>query len=225
MRLNRYLDHTLLRPDSTPADIERICREARDFDFHSVVIAPVHVSRASSLLRGSTVKTCSVAAFPLGASRTEIKIAEAIQAEADGAQEIDIVANLGMIESGQFSLVTRELLDVRRRLSPDTILKVIVETPLIKPELWSDTVEAVIRSGAEFVKTATGFFGATTRRHVEQLKAYGGDRIKIKAAGGIRTAAEAIAMIMAGAARIGSSSSVSIMRDSSNERDSDFRQD
>jgi len=217
MRLNRYLEHTLLRPDAVSADIEQLCREAYDFDFHCAVVAPVYVSLASNLLRGSTVKACSVVAFPMGASQPEIKIAEAIRAEADGAREIDIVANLGLIQSGQFQLVTRELLDVRRRLSPDTVLKVIIETPLIKPELWHDTAEAVIRSGAEFIKTATGFFGATSRRHVEQLKEYCGDRIKIKAAGGIRTAAEAMAMIMAGAARIGSTSSVSIMQDLKSE--------
>jgi len=211
MKLSRYLDHTLLRPDAVTSDIEQLCREAYDFEFHSVVVAPVFVSLVSGLLRGSTVKTCSVVSFPLGASQTEIKIAEAIRAEADGAQEIDIVANLGLIQSEQFSLVTRELLDVRRRLSSDTVLKVIIETPLIRPELWNQAAEAVIRSGAEYVKTATGFFGATSRRHVEQLKDYCGDRIKIKAAGGIRTAAEAISMIMVGASRIGSSSSVTIM--------------
>jgi len=211
MKLSRYLDHTLLRPDAVTQDIEQLCREAYDYDFHSVVVAPVFVSVVSGLLRSSTVKTCSVVSFPLGASQTEIKIAEAIRAEADGAQEIDIVANLGLIQSEQFSLVTRELLDVRRRLSSDTVLKVIIETPLIRPELWNQAAEAVIRSGAEYVKTATGFFGATSRRHVEQLKDYCGDRIKIKAAGGIRTAAEAISMIMVGASRIGSSSSVAIM--------------
>jgi len=191
MKFNRYLDHTLLRADATSSDIEQFCREAYDYDFHCAVVAPVFVSLAAGLLEGCTVRTCTVVSFPLGTSQTEIKIAEAIRAEADGAREIDIVANLGLIQSGQFSLVTRELLDVRRRLSPDTILKVIIETPLIKPELWNDAAEAVIRSGAEFVKTATGFFGATTRRHVEQLREYCGDRIKIKAAGGIRTAADA----------------------------------
>ncbi len=211
MNLNRYLDHTLLRPDAAPEDIERLCREAYDHNFHSAVVTPIYVSLVSKLLRGSDVKTCSVVSFPLGASQTEIKIAEAIRAEADGAQEIDIVANLGWLQSGRFGEATKELFDIRRRLSPDTVLKVIIETPLLKPLLWKESAEAVIRSGAQYVKTATGFFGATTRRHVEQLREYCGDRIKIKAAGGIRTAAEAIAMIMAGAGRIGSSSSVAIM--------------
>jgi deoxyribose-phosphate aldolase len=211
MNLNRYLDHTLLRPDAAPEDIERLCCEVYDHNFHSAVVTPIYVSLVSKLLRGSDVKTCSVVSFPLGASQTEIKIAEAIRAEADGAQEIDIVANLGWLQSGRFGEATRELFDIRRRLSPDTVLKVIIETPLLKPPLWKESAEAVIRSGAQYVKTATGFFGATTRRHVEQLREYCGDRIKIKAAGGIRTAAEAIAMIMAGAGRIGSSSSVAIM--------------
>lgn len=216
MNLNQYLDHTLLRPDAVPEDIEKLCREAYDFNFCCAVVSPVYVSLASKLLLDCKVKTCSVIAFPMGSSQTEIKIAEAVRAEADGADEIDIVANLGLIQSGEFTLITRELLDIRRRLSPDTVMKVIIETPLIKPELWPETVEALIRAGAEYIKTATGFFGSTSRRHVEQLKVYGGDRIKIKAAGGIKTAADAMAMIMAGAGRIGSSSSVAIMRDLQN---------
>jgi deoxyribose-phosphate aldolase len=221
MNLNQYLDHTLLRPDATDSDVENLCREAYDFNFRCVVVAPIHVSMASGLLRGSDIKTCSVVSFPMGATQTEIKIAEAVRVEADGAQEIDVVANLGWIQSGQFPLVTRELLDIRRRLAPEAVMKVIIETPLIKPELWMEAANAVIRSGAQFVKTATGFYGATTRRHVEQLKEYCGNRIKIKAAGGIRTAADAISMIAAGAARIGSSSSVSIMRDLPQQKKSD----
>jgi deoxyribose-phosphate aldolase len=217
MNLNRYIDHTLLRPDTMPDEIEKLCREAYDYHFHCVVVAPVYVSMAAKLLEGSDVKVCTVTAFPLGTSQPEIKIAEAVRAEADGAGEIDVVANIGLIQSEQFSLVTKELFDIRRRLSPETVLKVIIETPLIKPEFWSEAAEAVIRSGAHYVKTATGFFGATARPHVEQLRAYCGDRIKIKAAGGIRTAADAMAMIMAGAARIGSSSSVDIIENMGSE--------
>lgn len=213
MNLNQYLDHTLLRPDATASDIEQLCREAYDHHFCCAVVNPAYVEMAAKLLSGSRVKTCAVVAFPLGASQTEIKIAEAVRAEADGAEEIDLVANLGWLQDGQFPRVTRELIDIHRRLSPDTGLKVIIETPLLNPEIWPKAVEAVIRSGAKFIKTATGFFGATARTHVEQLKGYCGDRIKIKAAGGIRTAAEAMAMIMAGASRIGSSSSVAIMED------------
>ncbi len=216
MNLNQYLDHTLLRPDAIGEDIEKLCREAYDGGFCCAVVNPVYVEMAARLLLDSKVKTCSVVAFPMGTSQTEIKIAEAIRAEADGAEEIDLVANLGWLQSGQFSLVTKELIDIRRRLSSDTILKVIIETPLLNPQVWPDTAEAVIRSGADFIKTATGFFGTTTRKHVEQLKDYCGDRIKIKAAGGIRTAADAMAMIMAGAARIGSSSSVSIIENMKN---------
>jgi len=213
MKLNRYIDHTLLRPDSVPEDIEKLCREAVNFDFRCAVVSPTNVSMATKLLKGTRVAVCSVVAFPMGASHTEVKIAEAIRVEADGADEIDVVANIGWLQSGQFSQAARELYEIRRRLSPDTIMKVIIETPLLKPEYWPEAVEAVIRSGAHYVKTATGLYGATSRRHVEQLKSYAGDKIKIKAAGGIKKADDAMSMIMAGASRIGSSSSVAIMED------------
>jgi deoxyribose-phosphate aldolase len=224
MELNRYLDHTLLRPDAEPDDLERLCREAIEFNFYSVVVNPVYINTAAELLNGKDIKVCSVAGFPLGAGQPEIKLAEAMRAEADGADEIDIVANIGWIQSGRFPLVARELIDIRRRLSSDTVLKVIIETPLIGPDLWSEAVQTVIRAGVDYVKTATGFFGGTTRRHVEQLKEYCGDKIKIKAAGGIRTAADAMAMIMAGASRIGSSSSVAIMQSMDNQEESDTPQ-
>jgi deoxyribose-phosphate aldolase len=222
MDINRYLDHTLLRPDAIPEDIDKLCREAMDYRFHSVVVNPVHISQANRLVSGSDVRICSVVAFPLGASQTEIKIAEAITVEADGADEIDIVANIGWLQSRQFSQVARELIKIRRSLLSDTVLKVIIETPLLSPQLWPDAVEAVFNSRAEFVKTATGFFGGTTQRHVEQLKEYCGSRVKLKAAGGIRSAADAAAIIMAGADRIGSSSSVAIMQGVADLKKSDL---
>lgn len=221
MKLNRYIDHTLLRPDAVPEDVEKLCREAREFHFYSVVVNPIYVGRAVELLKKTDIRVGSVAGFPLGAGQPEIKLAEAVRAEADGADEIDIVANIGWIQSKQFPLVARELIDIRRRLSTDTVVKVIIEMPLVRPDLWPEAVTAVIRGGANYVKTATGFFGATTRRHVEQLKEYCGDRIKIKAAGGIKTADDAMAMIMAGASRIGSSSSVAIMGGMQNGKESD----
>ena len=213
MELNRYIDHTLLRSDATPADIERLCRQAMEYNFHCVVVNPVYISQSVGILKGSGVKTCSVAGFPLGAGLTEIKIAEAAKAEEHGATEIDVVANIGWIQSGRFSDVAGELTSIRRRLATETILKVIMETPLVSSEHWPDTVEAIIGSGANFMKSGTGFFGAVGVEHISTLRRLCAGRIKIKAAGGIRTAADALALIDVGAVRLGTSASVSIMRD------------
>jgi len=211
MELNRYIDHTFLRPDAVPDDVARLCREAVDYRFYGIVVNPIHVESAASLLKDTEVHLCSVAGFPLGATFSEIKVSEAIEAEASGADEIDVVADIGRLQEGDFAGVARELSEIRRRLADRTILKVIIETPLLSPDRWESTVAAAIDSGADFVKTGTGFFGAVSRRHVHQLKGYCGDKIKIKAAGGIRTAADASALILAGADRLGCSASVKIM--------------
>ena len=214
MELNRLLDHTLLHPGATEDDIERLCREARQYHFCAVVVNPVFVSLVSKHLKGSGVKTCSVVGFPLGANRTETKIFEARRAVEDGAEEIDVVANIGWLAAGRVSETTKELQAIRQALPANVILKVIIETPVLDPESWRDAVKAVVDSGADFVKTATGFFGPTPVGHVVRLAEFAGGRIKVKAAGGIKTADQARAMISAGAARIGSSSSVAIMTDS-----------
>lgn len=211
MELNGYLDHTLLRPEAMEVDIERVCREALTYRFHTVVVNPVFAPLVAGLLKGSGVKTGAVAGFPLGAGRTDIKIAESVRAVEDGAEEIDIVANLGWLASGSFAAVAGELRAVRQALPAAVVLKVIIETPVIKSEFWPEAVKAVIEAGADFVKTATGFFGPTPAEHVATLAALGRGRIKVKAAGGIRTAAQARAMVAAGAGRIGSSSSVAIV--------------
>lgn len=214
MELNQLIDHTLLRPEAMEADVERLCLEAIAYHFYAVVVNPVFVQLASDRLKGSGVKTCSVAGFPLGANRTEIKVVEACRAVEDGAEEIDVVANIGWLAAGRTSEAAKELQAIRRALPEGVILKVIIETPVLGPELWPDAVRAVVDSGADFVKTATGFFGSTPVDHVVRLVEYVGGRIKVKAAGGIRTADQARAMISAGAARIGSSSSVAIVADS-----------
>lgn len=214
MELNRYLDHTLLRPEAAEIDIRSLCDDALIHRFHAVVINPIFVEMATLRLRGTGVKTCSVVGFPLGANRTNLKIAEAATAEADGAVEIDIVANLGWLASADFTRASKELSEVRRRLASATLMKVIIETPLLDQGLWPEAVAAVVDCGAEFVKTATGFFGPTPVEHVRQLSEYAAGSIKVKAAGGIRTADQALAMIAAGAARIGSSASVAIMQES-----------
>jgi len=213
VELNRYLDHTLLRPEAAEIDIRSLCDDALIHRFHAVVINPIFVEMATLRLHGTGVKTCSVVGFSLGAYRTDPKIAEAATAEADGAVEIDIVANLGWLASADFTRASKELSEVRRRLASATLMKVIIETPLLDQGLWPEAVAAVVDCGAEFVKTATGFFGPTPVEHVRQLSEYAAGSIKIKAAGGIRTADQALAMIAAGASRIGSSASVAIMQE------------
>lgn len=213
MELNSHIDHTLLRPTATAADIENLCREAVEYRFFGVVTNPVFAAQVAENLKGTGIKTCSVIAFPLGGNLTETKVAEAKQVEAAGAEEIDVVANIGWIQEERFAEVASELAEIRRILSPGTVMKVIIETPAVRPEKWKGAVEAVIQSGADFVKSATGFFGPTPVEHIRQLYALADKRIKIKAAGGIKTAAQAISMIEAGALRLGSSSSVAIMKD------------
>ena len=213
MELNLYLDHTLLRPEATEPDIRGLCDDALIHCFHAVVVNPIFVEMAVSRLHGTGVKTCSVVGFPLGANRTDVKIAEAAAAEVDGAAEIDIVANIGWLVSADFNRVSAELSAVRRRLASATLMKVIIETPLLDQDVWPQAVAAIVNSGADFIKTATGFFGPTPVEHVRQLSEYTAGSIRIKAAGGIRTGDQALAMIAAGAARIGSSASVAIMQE------------
>jgi deoxyribose-phosphate aldolase len=212
VELNRYIDHTLLRPDAVPEDIERLCREAIKHEFYGIVVNPVCVEYAANLLEDTGIHLCGVAGFPLGATFTGVKVSEALESEAAGADEVDVVANIGLLQQREFDAVTRELSEIRRQLNNKTILKVIIETPILSPDRWENTVAVLIDAGADFVKTGTGFFGAVSRRHVQQLKQYCGTRIKIKAAGGIRTAADASALILAGADRLGCSASVAIMR-------------
>jgi deoxyribose-phosphate aldolase len=213
MDLNHFIDHTLLKSEATESDIIKLCDEARRFSFYSVMINPVFVSLAADKLAGTDIKVGAVAGFPLGANQAEIKIMEAVRAEKDGASEIDIVANLGWMMAGRWDRVTGELRDIKQHLSRQTVLKIIIEMPLIPDSLWPYAVEAVISAGADFVKSGTGFFGPVTIDQVVKLSALSYGRIKIKAAGGIKTAAGARGLISAGANRIGCSASVAIMQE------------
>lgn len=211
MEIAQFFDHTLLKPNAGENEIRNLCADAVKFGFFSAVVNPVWVSFAVNELKNSDVKICTVSGFPLGANTTDIKKAEALQAEVDGANEIDIVANLGWLKSGDFSSVESELTEIRKSLADSTILKVIVETPILDSDKWLDTCRTVINSGADFIKSATGFAGPTPIEHIRLLKEICRDQIKIKAAGGIKTAETARDMIISGASRIGCSSSVDII--------------
>lgn len=208
------IDHTLLKPEATRADIRRLCEEARRFGFASVCVNPVWVPLAAAELRGSPVKVCTVAGFPLGASITAVKQTEAQAAIAAGAQEVDMVTNLGALRSGEIETVyadIRAVAEVCRR--GGALLKVILETALLEdPEKVVACVLAKL-AGAHFVKTSTGFgpSGATVH-DVALMRLVVGSEMGVKAAGGIRTREDLERMVAAGATRIGASASVRILR-------------
>lgn len=209
--LNRYFDHSLLKPETDLKGIIKCCHEAIKHDFFGIAINPYWVPHAKKELAGSKVKIVSVSGFPLSANTTHIKIAEAVKGVEDGADEIDMVANVGLLASGEYEKVEEEIYQVRRNLPRHIILKVIIEAPKISPDAQVAAVNAIINAGAEFVKTATGFFGGATAEIVERLRIAANGQVRIKASGGIRTLANTIALIDAGADRIGSSASVEII--------------
>ncbi|MCB2201733.1 deoxyribose-phosphate aldolase [bacterium] len=213
LHLPSLFDHTLLKADATEPDILTLCDDARAYGFASVCVNPVWVETASKALGNCDVEVCSVVGFPLGANRTEIKVAEAIQAAEDGASEIDMVANIGWLVSNRFVEAEAEIRKMCRQLSSSVVLKVIIECSLLSPEQWTLAARCVADAGAEYVKTGTGFAGPATVDQVATLTAAVGDRIKVKAAGGVRTLAQAQTMLSAGASRIGCSSTVAIMRE------------
>ncbi|MFD1454056.1 deoxyribose-phosphate aldolase [Levilactobacillus lanxiensis] len=211
--LNRTIDHTLLAPEATQTDIDRIVREAKENNFRSVMINPYWVAYAHKQLADTDVNTDTVIGFPLGANTTAIKVAEVLQAVQDGVDEIDVVMNIGEFKSGHLDAVTADLKAVIDAAhAHHKLAKVIIETALLSDEEIMQASELVANAGAEFVKTSTGFStrGASVKDVVLMKKAVG-DRIKIKASGGVHSKEEAEAMIDAGASRLGTSSGLKVM--------------
>jgi len=207
----KYIDHTLLKPEATPAEIETLCAEALEYNFASVCINPGYVETASKMTRGSQVKVCTVIGFPLGANTTETKGFEASDAISKGAAEIDMVINIGRFKSKEYDYVENEIKAIAKAINGRALLKVIVETCLLEDWEIKKACEVVRDSGADFIKTSTGFSKAgATVHHIELMKSVLGDSIGIKASGGIRTYDAALRMIRAGATRIGASASVAI---------------
>lgn len=212
-KLFSYFDHALLHSEVDERAILRCCREAMEFNFYGIAINPYWVPIAKKELTGTDVKIIGVSGFPLSAHTTDIKVTEAVRGVEDGADEIDMVANVGLMASGEFKKAEQEIVQVRKSLPADIILKVIIEAPKLTPEQQVEATKAVIEGGAQFVKTATGFFGGATVEMVKRLKQTAQNHIKVKASGGIKTLTDAEAMIAAGADRLGSSSSANIMRE------------
>lgn len=214
MNLAGMIDHTLLKADATEKDIVRLCHEAKEYHFASVCVNPTYVPVAAKLLYGTGIGVAAVIGFPLGASLTESKIQEVMAVKALGAREADVVMNIGWAKSGAWDKVERDISRVVECAHCcGMLIKVIIETALLSDEEKSRAAEIVVRSGADYIKTSTGFAGGgATVEDVKQLKTLVGDKIKIKAAGGIRTKEFAAALAEAGADRLGTSAGVGLVQ-------------
>jgi deoxyribose-phosphate aldolase len=216
------IDHSLLKPEVTKEEIRRLCEEGKRYCFASVCVNPIWVSLCVDLLRGSEVKICTLSGFPLGANKTEVKAKEAEMAIKEGADEIDMVANIGVLRSGDFRWVEEDIKAVRHATGKGKILKVIIETAVLTNEEKIRATQIIMACGADFVKTSTGFgYSGATVEDVMLLKKVVGDKIKIKASGGIRDYDTALELIKAGASRIGTSSGVKIVEQSKSSESRD----
>lgn len=211
--LARMIDHTLLKPEATKQQIEQLCAEARQFQFASVCVNPCYVKLCAQLLRDTKVKVCTVIGFPLGATSTEAKVAEAEQALKDGARELDMVINVGMLKSGMDAYVEQDIRAVARTAHrAGALLKVILETGLLTDEEKVKACVLAKRAGADFVKTSTGFSkGGATAGDIRLMRKVVGRELGVKASGGVRTQEQARELIESGADRIGASASVKIV--------------
>lgn len=211
MKLNKYIDHTLLKSTAREEDIRKLCAEAREYDFASVCINPCYVPLAKELLAGSDVKVCTVIGFPLGANRTAIKVAETEQAYRDGCDEFDMVICVGALKEGRDAYVRDEIAQIVHA-AKGRCVKVIIETGLLTDEEKVRAVRLACEAGATFVKTCTGFTeGKATVHDVQLMASHVTGGVKVKASGGIKTYEDAMALIEAGASRLGASSGVAIM--------------
>jgi deoxyribose-phosphate aldolase len=211
----RYFDHTLLKADATPKQITALCDEARLYGFAAVCVNPVNVKLCAKLLQGAGVEVCTVVGFPLGATTSAVKVYEAQQTIRDGASEVDMVMNVGALKSGDYELVKGDVAAVAAACrEQDVVLKVIIEAALLTNEEKEVACQLAMAAGADYVKTSTGFGpGGATVEDVALMRRVVGPTLGVKAAGGIRTYADAQAMIKAGANRIGASAGVAIMQE------------
>jgi deoxyribose-phosphate aldolase len=209
-----YIDHSKLQPDTTQMQVKRLCAEAVHYGFPTVFVHPWYVPAAASLLRGTTVKVGTPIGFTQGGTLSTVKRFEAEEALRLGAGELDMVINIGAMKSGQRDYVESDIGEVAK-LAHDAgvILKVILETALLTHEEKILACELSVAAGADFVKTSTGLVGGATVEDVALMRSVVGDRARVKASGGVRTAADLARMIAAGAVRIGTSSGVNIMRE------------
>ncbi len=212
MEINKYIDHTLLKPEATHEDIRRICEEAKAYDTASVCVNPIFAAFTAKELAGTGIKICCVVGFPLGATPSAIKAAEAKLCVENGAQEIDMVISVGAAREGDWAYVEQDIRAVVDAIRGRALLKVIIETCLLTDEQKVNACLCAKNAGADFVKTSTGFStGGATVEDVALMRGVVGNELGVKAAGGIRSREAAEAMIAAGASRIGASSSKKII--------------
>lgn len=211
MKYNKLIDHTLLKQTATPEQIMELCKEAKEYDFMSVCVNPCYVPLASELLKDSDVKVCTVVGFPLGMNLTKTKLEETELALKLGADEIDMVINVGMLKDHQDDYVENEI-NLLKQACGSHILKVIIETCLLTDEEKVRACLLAKKAGADFVKTSTGFsLGGATVHDVKLMRETVGKEMGVKASGGVKTHEDLIAMVEAGATRIGTSSGVKII--------------
>jgi deoxyribose-phosphate aldolase len=212
MRLENYIDHTILRAEATNIEVKKYCEEAMQYNFESVVVNPCYTEFVSQKLKGSGVKTCVVVGFPLGATTKEVKAFEANQAVEKGANEVDTVINIGALRDKNYDLVKEDIEAVVKAVNKKALVKVIIETCLLTDEEKIKACNIAKEAGADFVKTSTGFstYGAISK-DVDLIRKTVGNEIGVKASGGIRTYEQAIEMINAGANRIGASDGVALV--------------
>ena len=209
--LNKFIDHTILKPAATRAEVEKLCAEAREWDFASVCVNPCNIALAKELLAGTDVMTCTVIGFPLGQNTTAMKVAETEEAYALGCDEFDMVINVGRLKDGDADFVRAEIAAVVAAAKGKTV-KVIIETGLLTDEEKALATRLTCEAGAHFVKTCTGFaVGAATVEDVKIMKANLSGSTVIKASAGIRTYKDAVALIEAGASRLGTSAGIAII--------------
>ncbi|MEN6318031.1 MAG: deoxyribose-phosphate aldolase [Rectinema sp.] len=212
--LARSIEYTLLKPTVTKEMIELLCEEAKQYQFASVAVNPFWVSLCSKKLEGSEVAVCTGIGFPLGANTTEIKAAEAKRAVMQGAKEVDVVINIGKAKEGDWSAVREDIAAVVAAVKPAAVVKIILEACYLTDDEKIMASKAALESGADYVKTSTGFgSGGATIDDIRLMKSVVGNRMKIKAAGGIRRLDDAMAFLEAGADRIGTSNGVSIVNE------------
>ena len=213
MNYNKYFDHTMLAPQATSTDIDKLIKEAIKYDFKSVCIAPSYIKYAKEQLAKTDVLICTVIGFPLGYNATSVKVYETKIALDHGADEIDMVINIGRFKNKEYEYVLNEIKAIKE-VCDNKVLKVIVETALLTNQEIKTITEIVLKSGADFIKTSTGFsFRGASFEDVEIMKSITQDKLLIKASGGIKTGEDALKMIKLGASRLGTSKTVQIIEE------------
>ncbi|QPQ29971.1 deoxyribose-phosphate aldolase [Lysinibacillus sp. JNUCC 51] len=208
----RMIDHTLLKAEATKEQIEKLCAEAKQFNFASVCVNPTWVKKSSELLQGSDVLVCTVIGFPLGANTPAVKAFEAKDAIANGAQEVDMVINIGALKDKNYDLVQADIAAVVEAAKGNALVKVIIESCLLTDEEKVKACELAVAAGADYVKTSTGFStGGATAEDIALMRKTVGPDLGVKASGGVRSLEDMKKMVEAGATRIGASSGVAIM--------------